>query len=69
MTAPLPSPRLSPTAGMANALTRLAIRRLTARVAELRQLLGSETELNHQLRTAAGYRETKAAGYIDRSDI
>lgn len=63
MTAPLPSPA----AGLFDALVRLNIRRLTARIAELRQLIAAETEIGHQLRTRAGYRDTDAAGYIDRS--
>lgn len=65
MSAPLPSPRWFPTAGLFNALVRHLNRRLTDRITELRLLLGVETELNHQLRTTAGYRETAAAGYID----
>ncbi|MFF4346747.1 hypothetical protein [Streptomyces sp. NPDC001530] len=37
MTAPLPSPQLSPTAGLFNALVRLSIARLAAYVADLEQ--------------------------------
>ncbi|GAA0637624.1 hypothetical protein GCM10009535_12570 [Streptomyces thermocarboxydovorans] len=42
MTGSLPTARMSPTAGLVNAMARLYI-----------------------LRTAASFRETKAAGYID----
>ena len=69
MTAPLPSPYLSPTAGLFNALVRLAIRRLSARAAELRLLIGAEAELNHALTTARDFAASDAAGYIDRAGL
>jgi hypothetical protein len=67
MTAPLPSSYLSPMAGFVNALARLTIRGLDARVRELEAIRRDALELRHALRTAASFRETEAAGYIDRS--
>ena len=53
MTAPVSSPRLSPTAGLANALRRLAIRLYGQRETDLQQQLGTAQELNQQLKEAA----------------
>lgn len=46
-----------------------AICRLTKRVAELKQQLAAAKELNFELRTAADFRATEAAGYIDRTGL
>lgn len=67
MTAPLPSPYLSPMAGLFNRLVAHLNGRLTARIDELLLLIDIETEIGHAHRTAAGFRETDDAGYIDRS--
>lgn len=69
MTAPLPSPCLSPTAGMFNAAVRLLNARLTDRIAELRFLIAAETEYGHAHRTARDFADTDAAGYIDRTEL
>lgn len=66
MTGPVPS-RLSPTAGLLNAMARLYIRRAVPFITiQERQLDESLNEL-HRLRTAASFRASEAAGYIDRS--
>lgn len=65
MTAPAPSPYLSPTAGLLNALCRLAIARLDVHIAGLERLLGEARELNHELRTSRDFAASDAAGYID----
>ncbi|MEV7975354.1 hypothetical protein [Streptomyces sp. NPDC086519] len=67
MTAPLPSPYLSPTAGLVNACARLYIKRALPLIAAQEQELDEATNLNHRLRTEASYRDSRAAGYIDRS--
>ena len=67
MTAPAPSPYLSPTAGLLNALCRLTIARLDTHIAGLERLLGEARELNHELRTARDFADSDAAGYIDRT--
>lgn len=64
-----PTARLSPTAGLFNALVRLTIARLNARITELRLLIATETEMGHALRTARNYADTDAAGYIDRTGL
>lgn len=46
-----------------------AICRLTRRVAELEELLAAEMERNEELRTAADFRATEAAGHIDRTGL
>ncbi|GGM05853.1 hypothetical protein GCM10010099_22530 [Streptomyces cinereus] len=53
MTAPVPSPRLSPTAGLMNALARHAIGRLTARCTELETELTTAREINQLLKGEA----------------
>lgn len=55
MTAPLPSPSLSPMAGLFNAAVRYLNRRLRAR--------------NHELRVARDFAASDAAGYIDRTGL
>ncbi len=64
-----PTARLSPTAGLFNALVRLAIQRHRARITELRRQMADARELNHALQTAAGYRASERAGYIDRTGL
>ncbi len=64
MTAPLPSSRLSPIAGLFNAAVRLLNYRLAARCTELRALIAAEKEIGHAARTARNFADSKAAGYI-----
>ncbi|MDT0608782.1 hypothetical protein [Streptomyces lancefieldiae] len=66
MTAPVPS-RLSPTAGLLNALARLYIRRAVPFIAIQEKAREEAINLNHRLRTARDFADTEAAGYIDRS--
>lgn len=67
MTAPLPSPYLSPTAGLFNRLVTHLNSRLTARIDELLLLIDVETEIGHAHRTARDFADSERAGYIDRS--
>lgn len=67
MTAPLPTSRTSPMAGLVNAMARLHNRRACARIAELEQAVVAAYERPHADRTRASYEESLAAGYIDRS--
>lgn len=46
-----------------------AICRLTRRVIALEQLLAAARERNAELRIAADFRATEAAGYIDRTGL
>lgn len=69
MTAPLPSPRLSPMAGLFNAAVRYLNTRLTARVTELLLLIDVEIEIGHAHRTTASFADSDAAGYIDRTGL
>ena len=69
MTAPLPSPRLSPTAGLFNTLVRHLNRRLRARVGELNTQLDDAINHNYELRDAESFTATDAAGYIDRTGL
>ena len=69
MTAPLPTPRTSPTAGLLNALARLYIRRARPIVAALQQDVDEARNLNHRLRTARDFADSDAAGYIDRTGL
>jgi hypothetical protein len=66
MTAPA---RLSPTAGMFNALLRLYIRRARPIIAAQQTAVDEARNLNHRLNTAASFRATDAAGYIDRTGL
>lgn len=50
MTAPLPSPRWSPTTALFNALVALTIRLLNLRTVELEAELTAETALNQHLK-------------------
>jgi hypothetical protein len=61
--------RLSPTAGLFNAAVRLYIRRAHQLIAAQEQALDEARNLNHRLRTAASFRATDAAGYIDRTGL
>lgn len=67
MTAPLPTSRTSPTAGLLNALARLYIRRADPIIAAKQQALDEARNLNHRLRTARSFAASDAAGYIDRT--
>lgn len=49
MTAPLPSPHLSPTAGLFNNLVRLLARRYRARIHELEAAIVAATAANQRL--------------------
>ena len=69
MTAPLPSPRLSPTAGLFNTLVRHLNRRLRARIGELNVQLADARNRNHQLTTARDFADSDDAGYIDRTGL
>lgn len=69
MTAPVPAPRLSPTAGAFNAIVRHLNIRLTVRVTELRLLIAAETETGHAAADARNFADSEAAGYIDRTGI
>ncbi len=52
-----------------DAEVQTAIDRLTAREAELTAELAFEREQRFELRTAASFRATEAAGYIDRTGL
>lgn len=69
MTAPLPSPRLSPMAGLFNAVVAYLNSRLADRVTELRYLIAAETEYGHELRAHRNFTDTDNAGYIDRTGL
>ena len=69
MTAPLPSPALSPMAGLFNALLRLYIRRALPLIAAQQTALDEARNLKHRLTTAADFRATDDAGYIDRTGL
>lgn len=56
---------LSPHADFVNALARLFIRRALPIVAAQRRSVDEARNLNHQLRTAASVRASRAAGYFD----
>ena len=66
MTAP---PRLSPTAGLFNALLRLYILRARPVIAAQLRQLDEARNVNHRLVVARDFRATDDAGYIDRTDI
>ncbi|MFK4869034.1 hypothetical protein ACI3K4_27850 [Streptomyces sp. CSMPJR101] len=65
MTAP-PS-RLSPMAGLLNAMARLYIRRARPLIAVQQKALDEARNLNDRLRTARDFADSDDAGYIDRS--
>ena len=64
-----PSSRLSPTAGLLNAMARLYIRRARPLIAAQQKALDEARNLNDRLRTAASFRATEDAGYIDRTGL
>lgn len=53
MTAPIPSPRMSPMAAMANALRRRWIRLAAPHIARLEQQLAEERDFNARLKGGA----------------
>jgi hypothetical protein len=69
VTAPLSSPRWSPTAGLFNAVVRHLNGRLTARIDELLLLIDMETEIGHQFTTSRDFADSERAGYIDRTGL
>lgn len=69
MTAPLPSPYQSPTAGLFNALLRHTNRRLRARIGELNTQLADTRNAIHAHRTARDFAASDQAGYIDRTGL
>jgi hypothetical protein len=64
-----PAPYLSPMAGFFNAMLRLYIRRAPLVIAAQLRELDELRNVNHRLHTAADFRATDDAGYIDRTDI
>lgn len=64
-----PAPYLSPTAGFLNALLRLYIRRAPLVIAVQLRELDELRNVNARLRTAADFRATDDAGYIDRTGL
>jgi hypothetical protein len=52
-----------------DAEVQAAITRLTAREAELTAELAFQREQQFELRTAASFRDSRAAGYIDRTGL
>ncbi len=65
--APLPSPYLSPTAGLVNAMARLYILRAVPVIAAQQQALDEAMNLNHRLTTAVDFADSDRSGYIDRT--
>ncbi|MET7688052.1 hypothetical protein ABZT06_08730 [Streptomyces sp. NPDC005483] len=66
MTAPT---RLSPMAGLFNALLRLYIRRARPVIAAQLRQLDEARNVNARLATARDFAASKAAGYIDRTGL
>ena len=64
-----PASHLSPLAGFVNALARLAIRGLDARVRELEADRRTSLERQRALITARDFADSDAAGYIDRTGL
>lgn len=64
-----PTPYLSPTAGFFNALLRLYILRARPVIAAQLRELDEARNVNHRLHTAADFRATDDAGYIDRTGL
>ena len=62
-----PTPYLSPTAGLFNALLRLYIRRARPVIAGQLRQLDEARNVNARLVTAKSFADSDAAGYIDRS--
>ena len=63
------APRLSPMAGFFNALLRLYILRARPVIAVQLRQLDEARNVNHRLHTAADFRATDDAGYIDRTGL
>ena len=64
-----PTARLSPTAGLLNAMVRLYILRARPVIAAQLRQLDEARNVNHRLVNARDFRATDDAGYIDRTDI
>ena len=64
-----PTPYLSPTAGLFNAMLRLYILRARPVIAAQLRQLDEARNVNHRLHTAADFADSKAAGYIDRAGL
>ncbi|MFJ9101376.1 hypothetical protein ACIRJM_23245 [Streptomyces sp. NPDC102405] len=56
---------LSPMAGLFNGLLRLYIRRALPVIANQQRAVDEARNVNHRLRTAASFADSKRAGYID----
>lgn len=69
MTAPLPTSRTSPTAGLLNAMARLYIRRAQPLIAAQEQALDEARNRNQQLRTARDFADSERSEYIDRTGL
>jgi hypothetical protein len=59
----------APDAALVNACARLYIRRARLIIAAQQSALDEARNLNHRLRTAASFRDSEAAGYIDRTGL
>ncbi|MEG8275718.1 hypothetical protein [Streptomyces sp. AHA2] len=64
-----PASRLSPMAGLLNAMARLYIRRALPIIAAEQRAVDEARNLNHRLRDARDFADTAAAGYIDRTGL
>ena len=64
-----PTPYLSPTAGLFNAMLRLYILRARPVIAAQLRQLDEARNVHARLVTARDFRATDDAGYIDRTDI
>lgn len=64
-----PPPYLSPMAGLFNDLLRLYIRRAGPVIAAQLLELDEARNVNARLRTAADFRATDDAGYVDRTGL
>jgi hypothetical protein len=69
VTAPLPTPRTSPTAGLLNAMARLYILRARPLIAAYEKSLDEARNRNQQLRTARDFAASEASGYVDRTGL
>ncbi|MEV7034542.1 hypothetical protein AB0N99_30475 [Streptomyces sp. NPDC093272] len=69
MSAPVPSPRLSPMAGLVNACRRLYIKRALPLIAAQQQAVDEARNLNHRLRDARNFADSDDSGYVDRSPL
>jgi len=69
VTAPLPSPHLSPIAGLFNTVVAYLNGRLTDRITELKRQIAAEVEYGHELRTARDFADSDDHGYIDRTGL